>query len=64
MQIPNLRFTRTLIYSFTYFKVLFAFINANLHDNGVIVFAHVADPDVSRSIHNWVYTQKFYIVED
>jgi hypothetical protein len=33
-----------------YFEVFFAFANANLHDDSVLVFADVAD--VSRSIHN------------
>ena len=50
--------------SSTYFEVLFAFANANLHDDGVLVFAHAADPDVSRSIHNWAHTEDFYVAED
>ena len=50
--------------SSTYFEVLFAFENANLHDNGVLVFAHADDPDVSRSIHNWAHTEELYVVED
>ena len=48
----------------TYFEVLFAFASANLHDNGVLVFAHSADPEVSRSIHNWAHTEDFYVAED
>ena len=48
----------------TYFKVLFAFASANLHDIGVLVFAHSADPEVSRSIHNWAHTEDFYVAED
>ena len=48
----------------TYFEVLFAFANANLHNNGVLVFAHAADLDVSISIHNWAHTEEFYVVED
>ena len=44
------------IRSDNYFEVLFAFANANLHDNGVLVFAHAADPEVSRLIHNWAHT--------
>ena len=50
--------------SSTYFEVLFAFANANLHDNGVLIFSHAADLDVSRSIHNWAHTEDFYIAED
>jgi hypothetical protein len=50
--------------SSTYFEVLFAFANANLHDDGVLVFAHAADPEVSRSIHNWAHTMDFYVAED
>jgi hypothetical protein len=52
------------IRSAIYFEVLFPFANANLHDNGVLVFAHAADPEVSRSIHNWAHTKDFYVVED
>ena len=36
----------------TYFEILFAFANANFHDNNVLVFAHDVDLDGSRSIHN------------
>ena len=50
--------------SSTYFEVLFAFANANLHDDGVLVFAHAADLEVSRSTHNWAHTKEFYVVED
>ena len=52
------------IRSATYFEVLFAFANANLHDDGVLVFTHAADPEVSRSIHNWAHTEDFYVAED
>ena len=48
----------------TYFEVFFAFANANLHDDDVFVFLHAADPDVSRSIHNWAHTEDFYFAED
>ena len=47
-----------------YFEVLFAFASANLHDNGVLVLAHVVDTEVSRSIHNWTHTEDFYVAED
>ena len=50
--------------SSTYLEVLFAFAIANLHDDGVLVFAHAADPEVSRSIYNWTHTKNFYIAED
>ena len=50
--------------SSTYFEVLFAFANTNLHDNGVLVFAHAVDPEVSRSIHNWAHTEEFYVAKD
>ena len=50
--------------SSTYFEVLFAFASANLHDNGVLVFAHASDLEVSRSIHNWAHTEEFYVAED
>jgi hypothetical protein len=50
--------------SSTYFEVLFAFATANLHDDGVLVFAHAVDPEVSREIHNWAHTETFYVVED
>ena len=43
---------------------MFAFANANLHDDNVLVFAHTVDPDVSRSIHNWAHTEEFYVAED
>ena len=48
----------------TYFDILFAFASANLHDIGVLVFAHSADPEDSTSIHNWAHTKKFYVAED
>ena len=48
----------------TYFEVLFALASANLHDNGVHVFAHSVDPEVSKSIHNWAHTEDFYGAED
>ena len=44
------------------FCLLFA--NANLHDDGVLVFAHATDLEVSRSIHNWAHTEEFYVAED
>ena len=44
--------------------VLFAFANTNLHDDGLIVFAHVTNLDVSKSIYNWKHTANFYIAED
>lgn len=47
----------------TYFEVLFAFANTNLHNDGIIVFAHAADRDVSRSIHNWAHREDFYIAK-
>ena len=50
--------------SSTYFEVLFAFVNANLHDDGVLIFAHAIDPEVSRSIHNWAHTEEFYVAKD
>jgi hypothetical protein len=50
--------------SSTYFEVLFTFATANLHDDGVLVFAHVVDPEVSREIHNWAHTEDFYVAED
>ena len=50
--------------SSTYFEVLFAFANVNLHDDGVFVFAHAVDLEVSRSFHNWAYTEEFYVAED
>jgi hypothetical protein len=50
--------------SSTYFEVLFAFANANLHDDGVIVFAHATDLEVSTSIHNWAHTEEVYVAED
>ena len=50
--------------SSSYFEVLFAFANANLHDDGVLVFTHATDPEVSRSIHNWAHTEEFYVAED
>jgi hypothetical protein len=53
----NMRFS-------SYFEVLFAFAKANLHDDGVLVFSHVVDPDVSREIYNWAHTEKFYVAED
>ena len=49
--------------SSTYFKFLFAFANANLHDDGVIIFTYAADLDVSRSIHNWTHIEEFYVAE-
>ena len=48
----------------TYFEVLFAFASANLHDNGVLVFAHAADSEVSRTIYNWAHTEEFYVAKD
>jgi hypothetical protein len=51
-------------HSSTYFEVLFAFANVNLHNDGVLVFAHAVDPEVSRSIHNWALTEEFYVAKD
>jgi hypothetical protein len=50
--------------SSSYFEVLFAFAKANLHDDGVLVFAYAAEPEVSREIHNWAHTEEFYVAED
>lgn len=50
--------------SSNYFEVLFAFADANLHDDGVLVFAHAADAEVSGHIYNWAHTFKFYVAED
>ena len=47
----------------SYFEVLFAFASANLHDNGILVFAHSADPEVSKSIHNWADREDFYVAK-
>jgi hypothetical protein len=44
-------------------RFTFAFANANLHDDGVLIFAHAADLEVSRSIHNWAHTEDFYVAE-
>jgi hypothetical protein len=52
------------IRSATYVEILFAFANANLHNDGVLVFAHSADPEVLRSIHNWAHTEEFYVAKD
>ena len=49
---------------FSYFEVLFAFANANLHDVGVLVVAHAVDLEVFRLIHNWAHTEEFYVAED
>ena len=38
-----------------------SFANANLHDDGVLV---AANPEVSRSIHNWAHTEEFYVAKD
>jgi hypothetical protein len=45
------------------FEVLSAFTNANLHDDGIIVFVHTADPNVSMSIHNWMHTEDFNVAK-
>ena len=50
--------------SSTYFEVFFAFANANLHDDDILVFSHAADLEVSREIHNWAHTEEFYVAED
>ena len=50
--------------SSNYFEVLFAFASANLHDDGVLVFTHATDPEVSRLIHNWAHIEEFYVTED
>jgi hypothetical protein len=47
-----------------YFEVMFAFASANLHNDGVLVFAHAADPEVSSFLHNWAYTEEFYVAEN
>ena len=69
LRVPNLsnshlEVPKWNIRSPTYFEVLFAFAGSNLHDDGVLVFAHAADPEVSRSIHNWAHTEDFYVAED
>ena len=46
--------------SSTYFEFLFAFTNANLHEDGVFVYTHAADRKTSRSIQNWAHTKEFY----
>ena len=60
----NLRVPQWNTRSSTYFEVLFAFAHANLHDDGVLVFAHIFDPDMSRLIHNWAHTEEFYVAKD
>lgn len=50
--------------SSSYFEVLFAFADANLHDDGVLVLAHPADYEVNSEIHNWAHTEKFYVAEE
>ena len=35
-----------------------------MHDDNVLVFAHAADPDVSRSIHNMAHTEESYVAKD
>ena len=50
--------------SSSYFEVLFAFADANLHDDGVLVLAHPADYEVNKEIHNWAHTEKFYVAEE
>ena len=47
-----------------YFEVLFAFANANLLDNDVLVFAHADDPDLSLSIHNYAHTKEIYVAKE
>ena len=50
--------------SSTYFEDFFALTNSNLYDDGVIVFAHSADPAVFRLIYDWTHTEDFYVAED
>ena len=50
--------------SSSYFEVLFAFADANLHDDGVLVLVHPADYEVNSEIHNWAHTEKFYVAEE
>jgi len=51
-------------WSTSYFEFFFAFANTNLYDDGILVFTHAVDLDVSRDIHNWAYTMNFYMAED
>ena len=46
-----------------YFEVFFAFANTNLHNDGILVFAHTVDPDVLRLINNYAHTEEFYIAK-
>jgi hypothetical protein len=69
LRVPNISASSTDVHSWnkrssTYFEVLFAFANANFHNDGVLVFAHATAPEVSRSIHNLVHTKEFYVADD
>ena len=49
-------------------RFLTAFANANFHDDDddddVLIFANAAVSEVSKSIHNWAYTEEFYMAKD
>ena len=47
-----------------YYECLFAFAKSNLYDHGVLVLAHCASANVSKSILNWAHTYNFHLTED
>jgi hypothetical protein len=48
----------------SYYECLFAFAKSNLYDHGVLVLAHCASANVSKSILDWAHTYDFYLAED
>jgi hypothetical protein len=47
----------------TYFEELFVFTNANLYDDGVLVFAYTVDPETSDEFTTGAHSKEFYVAK-
>ena len=47
-----------------YFKVLFTFAAAHLHNNAVLLIIHPNDPTVNYAFRNWSFTLDFELIQD
>lgn len=48
----------------SYFEVIFAIANTNLHNDDVYIFAHTVYPNISMHIHSWAHMEDYYVAED
>ena len=47
-----------------YLKDVFSFAQTNLHNDSVLVFIHLDNPNLVRSIYDRAYTCHFYVAKD